>query len=180
MTKSFYFLLFIACFSITNLTAQTHTVSLSTPLLSSIVVGENSSIEVSSTYNSEKLIIQFNSTQNSQGVSLVPEVLIATSTTEDWNTNTHWFHASYGNCYGNGSYYTWEDCNSNPAGWSVNKDKTGAVTFSISWRKLNIIPKPGLKLHLSLKLSNPVNNTYYWPENATISSPNSWAIVVLK
>jgi len=182
MSKFLLFIFFVACVFIPNSQAQTYTISKSNPLSSSIVLDNNTTIKITSNYTSEKLTVQFNSTKNSQHISFVPEILIATNNSEKWDSNTHWFHTSYGNCYGNGHYYFWDDCNSNPDGWSVKKNKSVSenVTFTISWKKLGITPQPGLKLYLSFKLSSPENMVHYWPKKADIVTPNSWAIVTLK
>ncbi|PCH99557.1 MAG: hypothetical protein COB81_10815 [Flavobacteriaceae bacterium] len=171
MSKFLLPLLFISCILTTNLHAQNHIISSSTPLKTSIVLDQNSNINIRSSYNVDTLTIRFNSKQNNQGISFVPEVLIATNNTEVWNT--HWFHSSYENCYDNGSYYTWEDCNSHLVEWSVEQNESGRVAISISWKKLNSTPEPGREPSLSLKLSTPETPLNYWSKKADISTLNT-------
>ena len=148
-----------------------------------IPISPNLSVTVSCKYDDAYLYVAFENLTTSDGVRLTPEILIATNYAEikSWNNNTYWFHASYSNCEGKGAYYNWKNCATNHSDWQANifpfQNGNNNIEFKISWAKLQINPSSNLNVGIAFKLSDPLENQYYWPELATISSPATWGIL---
>ena len=141
---------------------------------------EDWTIKVQVTYDPEYLYIAFCNVQSTKGEDLNAEVLVQTGFgSPEWDANTYWFHASYGNCEAQGEYYNWEDCSNNPQGWQANTfpfTKGHAnLEFRISFAKLNIDPpQSGEKIGIAFKLSSATELKTYWPPEASIEDPTSW------
>jgi len=134
------------------------------------------------TYDETYLYIAFQNLINKQHIRLNPEVLINTTSKDSiWNDNSYWFHSSYSNCSAVGAYYNWEDCSMSPAGWKANtfpfKKGNNNIEFKISFSKLKIAPIKGNQLKVAFKLSDPLEEQFYWPTTAIISKPATWGIL---
>ena len=133
-------------------------------------------------YDREHLYVAFTNLTNSDGINHNAEILISTTIKiTSWNANCYWFHSSYSNCAAVGLYYFWEDCTSEPVGWAANtfpfSNGNNNMEFRISFSKLNINPAKGRQIRMAFKVSNPLEEQAYWPGNAVISDPATWATV---
>lgn len=151
-----------------------------------LVRAEDWKIKVLATYDPEYLYIAFCNVQSSDKVNLNAEVLVQTvAGMPDWDDNTYWFHASYGNCMAQGEYYNWEHCSNYPEGWKANTYPLNAGSpnfeFKIRFTTLQMRPPiPGTKLGIALKLSSPTEVKTYWPNDATIEDPGSWGTFIFE
>ena len=133
-------------------------------------------------YDADNLYVAFTDLVTSDQVRLNPEVLIQTDHAEaNWNAQSYWFHASYSNCSATGQYYDWEDCSTQPLGWTANTypflDDNNTIEFKISFSKLNINPEKGRQINIAFKISDPMEQHAYWPEAATIAKPDTWGTI---
>jgi len=150
-------------------------------ILISVTATQNVTVLVK--YDAENLFVAFINLIDINKIRLNPEVLIHTEVANlGWNKNGYWFHSSYSNCSAIGQYYYWEDCTANPLGWEANtfpfKNANNTIEFKISFSKLSITPTTGKQLKIAFKLSNPLEQHTYWPEEANIANPLSWGIII--
>ncbi len=108
-----------------------------------------------------------------------------------WQQGQWWFHVSYNLCEGNGepNVYTRNgvlQCAHQKDGWEANNPpgpNTEAVEVRISFAKLGIQPRSGLRFGLALAVTNATGDRaqkwFFWPETAKVSWPASWEQVVL-
>lgn len=130
-------------------------------------------------YDNENLYIVCLNLTDSTNTRRNAEILIHTNPENTaWNENSYWFHASYSNCSAIGEYYNWEDCTMNPPDWQANTfpfiNDNDHIEFRISFKKLEITPATNTKLRIAFKLSDPLEQQFYWPESAIISDPSTW------
>ena len=143
---------------------------------------EGHNITVLVTYDAQNLYVAFQNLLTPDQVRLNTEVLVHTQMEDlSWNAHSFWFHASYGNCAATGQYYYWEDCTNQPIGWMANtfpfQDGHDNIEFKISFSKLNISPTQGHQLKIAFKVSDPLEQHAYWPEQASIADPTTWGTV---
>jgi hypothetical protein len=133
-------------------------------------------------FSDHHLFVAFQGLEDENMTRLHPEVLIHTDT-EDlvWNERCFWFHSSYSNCYGVGTYYYWDDCTKNPGSWMANtypfNDGNDNIEFQFSFSLLRFDPLKGREIRLALKLSDAQERHIYWPEGATLKEPVTWAAI---
>jgi hypothetical protein len=136
------------------------------------------------TYSDQYLFIAFKGLEDENKTRLHPEVLIHTDP-EDlaWNASCFWFHSSYSNCLGIGTYYYWDDCTTDPEGWTANtfpfEGGNDNIEFQFSFSLLRFDPLKGRELRLALKLSDAQEQHIYWPAGASLSDPKTWATIRL-
>ena len=133
-------------------------------------------------YDTDNLYIAFRNLTDSQKINLNAEVLINTNIVEPvWGEYCYWFHSSYGNCSAVGQYYYWENCTTEPTGWIANtfpfKNGNNNMEFKISFSELNMTPKKGQQLKIAFKLSDPLEQQVYWPDDAFIADPLTWGVL---
>jgi hypothetical protein len=133
-------------------------------------------------YADQHLFVAFKGLEDENKTRLHAEVLIHTDTADlVWNARCFWFHSSYSNCLGIGTYYYWDECSTEPEGWIANtypfKDGNDHIEFRISFSLLGFNPVRGREIWLALKLSDPLEQHIYWPTGASLKDPTSWAII---
>ncbi|WP_242084863.1 hypothetical protein [Aestuariivivens sediminis] len=133
-------------------------------------------------YDKDYLYVAFKDLTDANNISYNAEVLISTnSDTPDWSNQSYWFHSSYSNCSAVGLYYFWENCTTRPVGWAANtfpfKEGNDHMEFKISFSKLNINPAKGRQIRMAFKVSDPLDQQAYWPEEALIGDPLTWGLI---
>ena len=195
-----YIILLFLCFS-SIIYAQNNTLQLTeskiTPIIDGIIqesewkdakeilinVTANQNVTVLVKYDAENIFVAFKNLTDINKIRLNPELLIHTEVANlEWNENCYWFHSSYGNCAAIGQYYYWDDCTTNPMGWEANtfpfKNANNTIEFKISFSKLSLTPTKGQQLKIAFKLSDPLEQHTYWPEEATITNPLTWGTLI--
>jgi len=125
---------------------------------------------------------------------LFPEVLVDTTSRRPrkWERGVFWFHLSNNLCEGDGEHDVYQrngvfQCAHTKPGWDGNNSPakdSDVVEVRISFDKLRIAYHSGLKLGLSLEVTNAsgdASQTWsFWLRSATLNDPSTWALVVLE
>lgn len=135
-------------------------------------------------YDQEYLYVAFENLTSENKGKLNAEILIQTNPEDDkWNDNTYWFHSSYSNCYSNVEYYNWENCSTNHQDWKANvypfENGNDNIEFQISLKKLELETTSSKnQIKIAFKLSDVSELHSYWPRQAQIQSPQTWAKLI--
>jgi len=100
----------------------------------------------------------------------------------DWMPDDWWLHASYNDCEGNGIYNDWTSCIPSHPGWTANNfplSEPGIVEMGISYSKIGLSFMCEDTLGISFEVSDTYTDYHYYPVNATIGNPSTWANGIL-
>jgi hypothetical protein len=156
-----------------------------------IEITPNWKVPVRYKHDRENLYFAFSGLK--RGVEILyPEVLIDSRSqrNESWSPGVWWFHASNNLCEADGAHDVYSlngvfQCSHTKPGWSANNPPSdnGVVEFRISLSKVSLSPDVGTKIGLAFDVTNANGNDQqgwsFWPSNAKLGVPNTWAEAVL-
>jgi hypothetical protein len=156
-----------------------------------IEVTPNWKVSIRYKYDRENLYFAFSGLKRDTQI-LYPEVLIDSRNprNESWSPGVWWFHASNNLCEADGAHDVYRlngvfQCSHTKPGWSANipPSDNGVVEFRISLSKISLTPDVGTKIGLAFDVTNATGNDQqgwsFWPANAKLGVPNTWAEAVL-
>jgi hypothetical protein len=156
-----------------------------------IEVTPNWKVSIRYKYDRENLYFAFSGLKRDTQI-LYPEVLIDSRNprNESWSPGVWWFHASNNLCEADGAHDVYRlngvfQCSHTKPGWSANipPSDNGVVEFRISLSKISLTPDVGTKIGLAFDVTNAIGNDQqgwsFWPANAKLGVPNTWAEAVL-
>lgn len=158
-----------------------------------ISIAPDWTIHVYLKHDSENLYFDFEGVMH-DGKRLFPEILLDPRQLKSlaWQPGQWWLHVSNNLCEGNGEPNVYEkngvfQCAHQKAGWSGNNPPTAetqTIEVSVSFAKLGLKYSPGMKIGLALDITDATGRSdqkwLYWPADATINSPKTWAVATLE
>ena len=157
-----------------------------------IEVTPNWKVPIRYKYDRENLNFAFSGLKRGAEI-LYPEILIDSRSqrNEFWSPGVWWFHASNNLCEADGAHDVYSlngvfQCSHTKPGWSANNPPSdkGVVEFRISLSKVSLSPDVGTKIGLAFDVTNATGNDQqrwsFWPPNAKLGVPSTWAEAVLK
>jgi len=125
---------------------------------------------------------------------MYPEVLLDAVDRKPagWGPGILWFHVSHNLCEGSGEHdvYTRDgafQCAHTKPGWAGNnppQENTDIVEIQISFQKLGLTYHPGMKMGLSLEVTDATGDASqtwrFWPKSAKLGDPSSWSTAVIE
>lgn len=150
-----------------------------------IPVEEGWDVSVFAKRDDKNLYFVFVNSQLEEERYMCPEVLIDVDgdLKADWESDDFWLHASFNDCEAVGAFNVWESCAPEKPGWQASNFPLvppGHMEFSISFEKLGITDPSGARIGLALNVTDTQKKWLFWPENAKMESPATWAIVHLE
>ncbi len=145
-------------------------------------------VRVHLVHDGEDLYVAFETIANPDDELLIPEILIDVEDdrSEGWSDDDWWFHVSAQNCDARGGYDDYTRCSLTRPSW------LGRPNFAPSPRS---VPLDAIEIRIPLSmLALMVGETFglgvtanawpsdtrgYWPETASIVSPETWGAAVL-
>ncbi|MDH4158432.1 MAG: hypothetical protein OEW00_14270, partial [candidate division Zixibacteria bacterium] len=151
-------------------------------------VGSLIVVTVMAKHDGANLLVAYNYQFVQQEYLCVPEVLIDTENdkSENWMSDDWWFHVSATDCDANGTYNVWNGCSVVQPDWEgvpnfeMVPEPPRLDTFEVRIPFTKIGVTVGDTIGLALR-AECVSSIYgYWPAGATIESPATWSIGILK
>jgi hypothetical protein len=158
-----------------------------------IAVAPDWVVKVGAKYGAEDLNFVFEAVKHGKK-RLFPEILLDPKNLKsaDWRSGIWWFHISGNLCEGNGEPNVYEkrgvfQCAHIKPGWDGNNPPmpdTDVVEVSVSFKKLGIQPERGASIGIAFDMTDATEDRkqkfFYWPSNASISSPATWGTGVFE
>ncbi len=158
-----------------------------------IDVADGWSVSVLTQHDNENMYFAFSGVKHGSK-RMYPEVLLdaANRKPAEWEREVFWFHVSHNLCEGNGEHdvYTRDgvfQCAHTKPGWAGNnppQESTDVVEIQISFQKLGLKYHPGMKIGLSLEVTDATGDASqiwkFWPKSAKLSDPSSWSTAVIE
>lgn len=143
-------------------------------------------------YDSENLYLAFEPVEHN-GKRLFPEILIDPHDRQSvgWRKGQWWLHISNNLCEGNGEANVYErggvfQCARRKEGWTGNNPptpETQLIEVRVSFQKLVIQPKPGVRFGLAFDMTDATGDQkqkwFFWPSTAKLDSPKTWGRAVI-
>ena len=138
-------------------------------------------IKILTKYDDKNLYVAFTNLETDTN-RVISEILFEPNLQADtvWNSNTLWFHASYGDCFKAGGYFDWSTCSKTKTDWSANnldfKNGNDNMEFQISLSKLMAynISQTDIFFRIAFDVGDKYDNINLWPDSAVISNPSTW------
>lgn len=147
-----------------------------------IQIPPNRRVKVLYAYDSEAFYFAFYDNLESSN-TLYPEVLINVHHEEDaqWDGNDWFFHVGGTDCFYNGQYGVFNNCQLSPIDWAAEPNilQGGAVTDTVEMRipfaKIQYSIQFPDTLGIAFLVTNNNNMFKYWPSTADKDNPGTWA-----
>jgi hypothetical protein len=116
-----------------------------------------------------------------------PELLIDPQNlkSKKWHVGQWWLHSSYNLCEGNGQFNVYTrngslQCAKEKHGWSANHFPLGSddvMTIHVAFSKIGLLPRH--PFGFAVDVTDTRSDWNFWPEDAILSSPKTWATAEL-
>jgi hypothetical protein len=154
-----------------------------------IAVSADWSVHVLVRHDERYLYLTFSHLRKN-GKERYPEILVdpALAGGDAWSHGQWWLHSSYNLCEADGAYNVYNvngvfQCAKTKSGFVANHfplTGDGVMEIRIALDKFSPALKPGQTFGLALDVTDTQSAWSYWPTDATLTRPSTWARAMLR